>query len=146
MLHNQSLPGVGDPPSAGSAQGRTHQNSLLACDLTALTADERLPHQDTTAQLFGDALQEIQELPQSYAFRFTADAYPAIAAFVAQERRCCPFLTFGVEVSAEAGPIWLRMTGPAGVKALLQAEFPINRFVGEPPGSPPPATSRAVVS
>ena len=45
------------------------------------------------------------------------------ARFVANERRCCPFLTFTLELAPDGGPLWLRLTGPAGTRAFLEAEF-----------------------
>jgi hypothetical protein len=40
-----------------------------------------------------------------------------------ERRRCCPFL--GLEVTKEPfdGPLWLRLTGPEGVKDFLAAEM-----------------------
>jgi hypothetical protein len=44
-----------------------------------------------------------------------------VARFVANERRCCPFLAIAVERAPDAGPLWLRLTGPAGTHELLDA-------------------------
>jgi hypothetical protein len=61
---------------------------------------------------------------EGYAFRFAPDAFADVARFVANERKCCPFLDF--EIAAEsAGPVWLRLTGPAGTRAFLEAELGI---------------------
>lgn len=57
------------------------------------------------------------------AFRFPADEYDAVVRFVASERRCCPFLNFSLEVPSERGPLWLRLTGPEGVKDFIRAEL-----------------------
>jgi hypothetical protein len=72
--------------------------------------------------LLGSTPQEIQELPDGYAFRYAADEYPRVAAFIANERACCPFFTFVLEVPPEGRPIWLRITGPDGVKDLLSSD------------------------
>ncbi len=95
----------------------------LACDLTAIAAEQRTAHQALVERLLFETPQEVRELAEGYAFRFTADDYAAVMAFVANERLCCPFFTFGVEVGAERGPIWLRLTGDAAVKEFLRAEF-----------------------
>ena len=63
-------------------------------------------------------------LPDGYAYRFDADAFDDVARWVANERRCCPFLTFALELSPEGGPLWARLTGPEGTRAFLDAELP----------------------
>jgi len=45
----------------------------------------------------------------------------AIAKFIENERLCCPFFNFGLEVQPNSGPLWLRLTGNDGVKEMLQA-------------------------
>jgi len=39
------------------------------------------------------------------------------------EARCCPFLTFGIEVEPKGKTVRLRLTGAKGVKALLESEL-----------------------
>jgi hypothetical protein len=101
----------------------THQEIPLACDMAAIPADQREVHFARAEHLFGEAVQERHELPDGYAFRFRADDYPHLAAFIANERLCCPFFRFGLELTPARGPIWLRITGGDGVKAFMQAEF-----------------------
>ena len=64
-------------------------------------------------------------ISNGYAFRFGPNDLEEIARFVANERKCCPFLAFAIEVSEDGGPVWLRISGPEGSRALLDAEFPI---------------------
>lgn len=97
----------------------------LACVPGAIPAAERSAHFALIARLFGTSAQEKRQLPDGYAFRFAPDDLEDIARFVANERKCCPFLTFGVEVSAD-GPLWLRLTGPAGTRDFLDAELPLR--------------------
>lgn len=68
-----------------------------------------------------DAIVEVVELPNGYAFRFPAqtDLLMTLAEFVTRERLCCPFFTFQIEVNP-AGELWLRLTGPAGTKLLIE--------------------------
>lgn len=66
------------------------------------------------------AADETTELADGFAFRFPEDRYPAVAAFVAKERRCCPFFAFSLDVSPHAGPISLRITGGLDAKNLLK--------------------------
>lgn len=64
----------------------------LACDLTAIGATQREHHQSNTEQLLA-AVQVTQELPEGYAFRFSAEPnlIIEIAEFIKLERLCCPF-------------------------------------------------------
>ena len=93
----------------------------LACDLTAIPADVREEHVITAPQLFALA-QEVQELPDGYAIRFLNEPgrFMAIAKFIENERLCCPFFSFGLELEPNSGPLWLRLTGGEGVKEILQ--------------------------
>jgi len=93
--------------------------SPLACDLTAIDAGRRAAHRDLAEHLVSHGAQETHELPDGYAFRFTADQYASVTTFVANERLCCPFFTFVLEVQADHGPLWLRITGREGVKAVF---------------------------
>lgn len=102
----------------------------LACVPGALPAAERPAHFALAARLFREAAREQRPAPgdaggrvEGYAFRFDAPAFDEVARFVANERRCCPFLTFTLELAPDGGPLWLRLTGPAGTRAFLEAEF-----------------------
>lgn len=95
----------------------------LACDLTAITSDEREAHLARASQLMFTGFQERHTLPDGYAWRFTADEYDALCRFIANERRCCPFFNFTLEVTPHGGPVWLRITGDEAVVVLLQAEM-----------------------
>ncbi|MBA2392489.1 MAG: hypothetical protein H0V70_07050 [Ktedonobacteraceae bacterium] len=39
--------------------------------------------------------------------------------YIANERLCCPFLHFTVEIEPHGGPFWLRLTGGEGVKEYI---------------------------
>jgi len=99
----------------------TNEDQALACDLTAIPSDVREEHVITAPQLFALA-QEVQELPNGFAIRFLNEEgrFMAIAKFIENERLCCPFFNFGVEVEPNSGPLWLRLTGGEGVKEILQ--------------------------
>jgi hypothetical protein len=96
----------------------------IACDLTAIPADAREQHIDEGLQIL-QAAEEVQELPNGYAYRFAnkEGEFMALANFVENERRCCPFYAFVIEVEPGGGALWLRMTGGEGVKEFEQAIF-----------------------
>jgi hypothetical protein len=66
-------------------------------------------------------IREVVETPAGYALRF--DSKPGVlmemSEIVSLEVRCCPFLRFEIEVAADGGPTWLRLSGREGVKDLL---------------------------
>ncbi|MDB4914467.1 MAG: hypothetical protein JWM95_2111 [Gemmatimonadetes bacterium] len=62
-------------------------------------------------------------MTDGYDYRFDSAAFDAVVRFVANERACCPFLSFALRIAADAGPIWLAVTGPAGTQSLLDAEL-----------------------
>src|SRR5262245_2474297 len=98
--------------------------SPIACNLNALDREQRLRHQSLTAQL-RSAAQETRELADGYSFRLPSDeaTIQRIAEWITLERRCCPFIAFGLEVGREGGPLWLSLTGREGVKPFLKIEL-----------------------
>jgi hypothetical protein len=64
--------------------------------------------------------QETRELPDGYAVRFPGDdAWAArLLAFITAERACCRFFTFELSFEPGPGPLWLRLRGPEGAKAI----------------------------
>lgn len=96
----------------------------LVCDPDAHPAAERESHQASAERLFA-AVREKRELPDGYAFRLLAEGamLRQVAAYIADERLCCPFFRFEIAIEPEGGPLWLRITGGAGVKEFLAAEL-----------------------
>jgi hypothetical protein len=99
---------------------RVHE---IACLPSAIPAAERQAHFALVRKLFGGRAQERRDPPDGYVFRFAHDAFEAVARFVANERKCCPFMSFELTVAPQTGPLWLRMTGPEGTREVLQAEL-----------------------
>ncbi|MCB0213394.1 MAG: hypothetical protein KDJ52_28885 [Anaerolineae bacterium] len=99
-------------------------SSTLACNLNAIETEQRDQHITETKRLFSQ-VQETRELETGYAFRLpnNTDTIRHAAEFIIQERKCCPFFTFALELEASGGPLWLRITGQTGVREVIQAEF-----------------------
>jgi hypothetical protein len=97
--------------------------SPLACDMTAIPAEQRPVHLAKSRELFS-RIDETRELPNGYEFRFAdqPNVLTGLVDFVALEKLCCPFLRFEIAVEAENGPVWLRLTGRDGVKEFIQEE------------------------
>jgi hypothetical protein len=98
--------------------------SEYVCDLSVFTAEEREKHLADSRALFGRAL-EARDLPDGYAVRLPtgAETLMQMAEFIRYDRLCCPFITFGIEVEANGGGMWLRLAGGAEIKAGLAGEF-----------------------
>jgi hypothetical protein len=102
----------------------------LVCVPSAIPAPERAQHFVLALDLLNKQAAERADLPDGYAFRFAADKLLELVRFVDNERKCCPFMTFRLEISPQDGPIWLRMTGPQGTREVLQAELSIQNSCG----------------
>jgi len=98
----------------------------LACVPGAIAPEEREAHFALAQRLFAEFAQAREPLSDGYRFQFPPDAITAIAQFVANESKCCPFMQFDISVAADSGPVSLRMTGPEGTRAVLDAEFGLN--------------------
>lgn len=96
----------------------------LACVPGVILAAERTAHFQLIMRLFTTAAREKRRLPDGYAYRFDADAFNDLAGWITNERRYCRFLAFTIELRADHSPIWVRLTGPMGTNAFLNAELP----------------------
>jgi hypothetical protein len=91
----------------------------LACSLS----DPELRDREATLLAeFKSGVISSEELPDGYVFRIPGDKkwIAVVAELIAEERECCPFLTFTLTVSSQMGPVDLRVTGPVGVKDFLR--------------------------
>ena len=93
----------------------------IACDMMTIAADQREEHIARATRLLGAEFQERYELPDGYTWRFTADQYVELCKYIDNERRCCAFLAFTLELTPGHGPIWLRITASAEGKLALLA-------------------------
>ena len=100
--------------------------SPFFCNLSALDQEQRKRHDFLARDLFPKRL-EIKELPDGYGVRFPNNSLLLIALseWIILEQLCCPFLTLGLELQRDQGPIWLRATGEDGVKNFLRTELGI---------------------
>jgi hypothetical protein len=100
-----------------------HRTAAIACVPGAIPKEERAAHFQLAKRLFVELAETREQLSDGYAFRFPADAIHEVARFIANERRCCPFMEFGISISPNADSLWLRMTGPEGTRDVLDAEL-----------------------
>ncbi len=106
-----------------SADTYAQQEIAVACDPTAIAADEVEGHMALVKHLLFEAFEERQELDDGVSWRFAAERFGDLCRYVDNESRCCPFLTFTLEVSPGRRALWLRLTGGAEAKAFLLSEM-----------------------
>lgn len=95
---------------------------MLACNMNALTKEQRLRHEAVTKRLLGHSTRK--DLADGYLFTIDRArvSVAELAEWVADESRCCPAFDFHVELPA-FGPLTLRMDGGADVKKFIAAEL-----------------------
>ena len=102
----------------------------LVCVPSAISVRERAQHLVLARELLNKQAMARADLPDGYAFRFAPDILAELLRFIDNERKCCPFMTFHLQIGPQAGPIWLRMTGPQGTREVLRAELSIQSSCG----------------
>jgi len=98
---------------------------VIACNLKAIDAADR-PRYNQLVKRLQTAMRERSEISIGYQFKLDSNAVTLseVAEWISFERRCCPFLTLQISASGNQ-PHWLlTLTGPEGVKPLLDAAFP----------------------
>lgn len=100
------------------------QETVFACEMYALTPEQREHHGSASRELFAD-VSAVREATNGYAFRLPQESNTLlrVADFITYERLCCPFFTFNVEVEPHGGPIWIELSGVEGAKAFVIAEL-----------------------
>jgi hypothetical protein len=109
---------------AGAADAPRPQR-VLACDMTALTREQRTRHRAVTERLLQHATRK--DLPDGYVFTIDRQhiSVPELAEWVADESRCCPAVDFHIELPA-FGPLTLRLDGGPEVKEFIAAEIGLS--------------------
>ena len=99
--------------------------------MSVLSPQQREEHLATSRELFSK-VQALEEVAKGYRFRLAGDANVIVKAaeFISLEKLCCPFLNFALEIEADGGPVWLRLTGREGVKEFIREE--ISGILGTP--------------
>lgn len=97
---------------------------VLACNLAALSPEQRTRHAAATKRLLATAQR--RDLEDGFVFSVDRHWISAaeLAEWVADESRCCPALDFHLELPYD-GVLTLRVGGGADVKAFLAAELGI---------------------
>jgi hypothetical protein len=88
------------------------------------TPAQRESHIQATSDLV-QSVQVVREVANGYEFTFPnqSELIIKIAEFISNERLCCPFLKFSLNVFSNDEPVSLTLTGPIGTREFLRAEF-----------------------
>lgn len=94
----------------------------VACTITDERAEERAEWM--TADLV-PAYEGAEALEDGVTVRFagTDETLGAVARFVAEEKRCCAFADYRIDVSPPYDETRLTITGPEGTKAMFADGF-----------------------
>lgn len=103
-------------------------STVLACNLKAISAVER-PRYNQLVKRVLEAMRDRTEISNGYAFKLDSKTItlPEAAEWIGMERLCCPFLTLQLSAAGNQTDWVLTLTGPEGVKPLLDVEFPTHR-------------------
>jgi hypothetical protein len=98
--------------------------AALACNIAALSPAERKHYNELTHKVFSAAVSR-SEAANGYSFRLDRKrvSIAEIGEWISLEERCCPFFDFRLDLSHENGPLTLTLSGPAGVRELIDAEL-----------------------
>ena len=94
----------------------------LVCNMGVFTPAQQESHIQTTTELI-QAVQHVQEVENEFAFPNETEFISRIAEFISNERLCCPFLKFTLNIISNSEPVSLALTGPIGTQEFLRAEF-----------------------
>jgi hypothetical protein len=97
----------------------------IACNLKAMGSRDRRRYNDLMKRIRA-AVRNRKTLPDGYAYQLDQKAItlPEVAEWMTLERLCCPFLKLELSATGQQMDWGLTLTGPDGVKPLLQAEVP----------------------
>ena len=98
----------------------------IACNMNAFSPNQRERYKRIRVQI-DDLTTGVTEISDGYQleFKYEPELFKLLSEFIILERLCCPFLNFEISVN-ERGDLKLKLTGPKGVKAFLQAEFNVR--------------------
>jgi hypothetical protein len=115
-----------------SVDTTTQSEVIIACIPDAIPAEKRERWLEVATQMYA-AVQEVQELPDGYAFRLpsSSEMLLIVAEDLNYDRLCCPFIRYTLELEPNGGPYWLRFTGGEGVKDFLRISFESSNLLNE---------------
>jgi hypothetical protein len=108
------------------------KNPAIVCNIDAIAAEDWDRHVAVGTHVFA-SVQEVQTLSDGYALRLPAESAMLrdVAEYISNERLCCAFVHFTVDVEPAGGPFWLRLTGAEGAKDYMRTVILDNNLLNE---------------
>lgn len=121
-----SLSGQTAVVSGQSSTVKEKQDVVFACNLNAMTKEQRKRQSRFLTPALHSHRLAAKEVADGYEFQFPSDAHTLqlVAEWIGNERLCCPFFTFEIQLKTGAEPMVLYISGPEGVKEFIRAEIP----------------------
>lgn len=94
------------------------------CNSLALTPAQRAHHKRLTDKLLATRSDTVPT-EKGYEFQYDPNivSLAELTDWVSAESKCCPFFDFHIDLEYAGRLLCLRITGEAGVKAFIAAEF-----------------------
>ncbi|MGH9457334.1 MAG: hypothetical protein ACRD2J_06790 [Thermoanaerobaculia bacterium] len=101
-----------------------NDRDALACDMSALTPEQRKRHHVLAARLL-EAAPVRREIDRGWEVRVDRSVLPLeeLGEWISLEARCCPFLDFEISIAAGAEPVRVRLTAAVDAREFLRAEL-----------------------
>lgn len=118
--------------ACGLSNARAQQNKNVMKDLNErakmtckLTTPELQERKRTVIAELKTLVKERKEETNAvlYKFESTDKIIDLVSSFIKTERLCCDFFEFGLNVESGSEFMWLRLTGPDGVKDFIREEI-----------------------
>lgn len=102
------------------------KDPVFACNMNAMTKEQRKRQSQFLTPALHSQRLAAKEVLDGYDFLFPSDAHTLqlVAEWIGNERLCCPFFTFDIQLKTGAEPMVLHISGPEGVKQFIRAEIP----------------------
>jgi hypothetical protein len=97
---------------------------VLTCNTKAINAAERPRYIDLVRSL-RRSITNSRQIPDGYVLQLDEHSIPLpdLAEWIRLERRCCPFLTFRLEIIPGSSQVQLTLRGPGQAKEIIAAEI-----------------------
>ena len=98
----------------------TEDPTAIVCIPEAIPAHARAAHVRLAQALFADApIEAVDGTAEGYRLTLHVGALGDVARWMTNERLCCPFLRFRVEVAPGSDALAVTLTGPQGTREFL---------------------------
>ena len=104
---------------------KQEENSLIFCDLSVFTDEERDRHMQLAQELLSK-VSELRESDDGYFLRLPGEEgiILKMADFINDDRKCCQFIHFGIDIEAHGKGFWLILKGDtADAKSAIKGEL-----------------------